>query len=212
MELAGAFPVELAAVDDDAAQRCAVAADEFGSRMDNDVCAVLDRAEQVRSREGRVDDQRDLVVMSDLCDRFDVDQVGVGVAQRFNEDRLGVGLDGFRKVLDVVGVYEGRGDAELGEGVCEEVIGSAVDRLSGNDVVAGLSKCLEGVGDGGCSGSDSQSANAAFEGCDSSFKDVLSRVGQTAVDIACVSKTETGCGVLKSLAEIKALWYTMFIT
>ncbi len=42
-----ARPVELAAVDDDAADRVAVAADELGQRVDDDVGAVLERPAQI---------------------------------------------------------------------------------------------------------------------------------------------------------------------
>ena len=45
-EAAGGLPVELAAVDDDAADGGAVAADELGGRVDDDVGAPLDRPDQ----------------------------------------------------------------------------------------------------------------------------------------------------------------------
>jgi len=49
-------PVELAAVDDDAADRGAVAADPFGRAVDDDVGAVVDRAAEVAAgAEGVVD-------------------------------------------------------------------------------------------------------------------------------------------------------------
>ena len=45
-ELTACLPVELAAVHDDAAQRGAVAADELGSGVDDDVSAMLDGTDQ----------------------------------------------------------------------------------------------------------------------------------------------------------------------
>ena len=59
--VAGFRPVERAAVDDDAAHRIAVAADELGQRMDDDVGAVLDRPHQVGRGQRVVDDQRQAV-------------------------------------------------------------------------------------------------------------------------------------------------------
>ena len=81
-KLAAGLPVELAGIDDDTAQRGAVAADELGGRVDNDVRAVLDRTDQVRSAEGVVDDQRDVVLVGNLGDGVDVGNVRVGVTQR----------------------------------------------------------------------------------------------------------------------------------
>jgi hypothetical protein len=54
-KLAGTAPVEPAAIDDDAADRDAVAADPFGRRIHHEVGAELDRAAQKRRREGVVD-------------------------------------------------------------------------------------------------------------------------------------------------------------
>ena len=53
---AAGLPVEVAAVHDDTAQRGAVAADELGSRVHHDVCAVLDGTDEVRGAKGIVND------------------------------------------------------------------------------------------------------------------------------------------------------------
>ena len=92
-ELARRRPVERAAVNDDAAHRSAVPADELGSGMNNDVRAPFDRAHQERSGERVVDHQRDLVRVGDLRDRFDVGDVAVGVAVCLDVNELGVLLD-----------------------------------------------------------------------------------------------------------------------
>jgi hypothetical protein len=52
-------PVEVAAVDDDAADGGAVAADMLGRRVDDDVGAMFERTVQVRRKRGVVDDERD---------------------------------------------------------------------------------------------------------------------------------------------------------
>ena len=71
-ELAACLPVELAAVHDDAAQRGAVAADELGGGMNNDICAVLNGTDQVRGAEGIIDDQRQAVLVRDGCNGIDI--------------------------------------------------------------------------------------------------------------------------------------------
>ena len=65
-------PVEVARVDDDAADRGAVAADPLRGRVDHDVRAVLDRPAEVAARAERVvDDQRDAVPVRDVREGFD---------------------------------------------------------------------------------------------------------------------------------------------
>ena len=49
--LAGCLPVELAGINNDAAEGRAVAADELGSRVNNDISAVLNRTDEVRGTE-----------------------------------------------------------------------------------------------------------------------------------------------------------------
>ena len=58
-------PVEGAAIDDDAADRIAVAADELGQRMHDDVGAMLDRPHQIGRGQRVVDDQRQAVLVGD---------------------------------------------------------------------------------------------------------------------------------------------------
>ena len=47
-EFAGALPIEIAFLDDDAADRGAVSPDDFGQRLDDDVGAVFKRIEDRR--------------------------------------------------------------------------------------------------------------------------------------------------------------------
>ena len=56
--LAARLPIEVTAVDDHTAQRGAVAADELGCGVDDDVGTMLQRTEQIRGAEGVVDDNR----------------------------------------------------------------------------------------------------------------------------------------------------------
>ena len=121
-ELAAGFPVKFAAVHDDAAQGGAVAADELGGRVDHDVCAVLDGADQVRGAEGVVDDQRQAVLVGNGGDGINVGDIAVGVAQGLQIDGLGVGLDGVLHFGQIVSVDKGGGHAELGQGVLQQVV------------------------------------------------------------------------------------------
>ena len=160
--LAAGLPVEGAAVHDDTAQAGAVAADELGGGVDDDVSAVLQGPDQVGGAEGVVDDQGQAVLVGDGGDGVNVGDVAVGVAQGLQVDGLGVVLDRVLHLGQVVGVHKRRGDAVLGQGVGQQVIGAAVDRLLGNNMLAGASQGLNGVGDGGGTGGSRQRSHAAL--------------------------------------------------
>ena len=100
-------PIKGAAVYDDAAECRAVTADEFCRRVNDDVCAVLDRSDKIRSAEGVVNNERKSVSVGDLGERVDVGDIAVRVAEGLDVDRLGVGLDSRRDLLEVVNVNEG---------------------------------------------------------------------------------------------------------
>ena len=200
--LAAGLPVELSAVHDDAAQRGAVAADELGSGVDDDVSAMLDGTDQVRGAEGVINDQRQAMLVSDGCDGINIRNITVGVAQSLEVDSLGVGLDRVLDLFQIVSVHEGGGDAELGQSVLQQVVAAAVDGLLSHDVVAGLSQCLDGVGDGSCTGSSSQSSHAAFQSGNALLEHILGGVGQTAIDVAGVGQTKAVSGVLAVAEDI----------
>ena len=195
-ELTACLPVELAAVHDDAAQRGAVAADELGGGMDDDICAVLNGTDQVRGAEGVIDDQRQAVLVRDGCNGIDIGDIAVGVAQSFQIDGLGVGLDGILHLSQIVCIDKGSGDTELGQGVLQQVVAAAVDGLLSHDVVTSLCQCFDGVGDGSGTGGGCQSSHAALQRSDALLEHVLRGVGQAAVDVAGICQTKAVCCVL----------------
>ena len=74
--------------------------------------------------------------------------------------------------------------------VCKEVLGTAVDRLLCYDVLALDCESLDSVCDRCCAGSYCEACNAAFKCCDPVFENSLSGVCKSAVNVACVCKTE----------------------
>ena len=76
----------------------------------------------------------------------------------------------------------------------DEVISTTVDIVGCYDVVAILKDVLQSVGYCGSTGSYSQTSHTAFEGSNTILEYTLSRVGQSTVDITCVTETEAiGC-------------------
>ncbi len=70
-------------------------------------------------------------------DHLDVEDRVLRVADRLAVEQLGVGAYGRLPGLGVVGVLDERGlDPELGQRVVQQVVGAAVQRSPGNDVIA----------------------------------------------------------------------------
>lgn len=201
-ELAGASPVKLATIHDDAAESRAMATDELSGRMHHDVGTVFNRANQVRSTEGVVDDQRNLVLVGDFGNGFDIRDVGMRVAERFDKDELRVALDSSFDTLEVVGVNESRFDTEVAERVLQQVEGTAVNRTLCNHVVTLAGESRDGVGNGSCTGSDGESGNTTFEGSDTFFEHTLRRVVDTAIDVTGVLQGETVSGMLSAMEHV----------
>ncbi|CCY18835.1 putative uncharacterized protein [Eubacterium sp. CAG:786] len=174
--------------------------DELGRGMYHDISAVLDRTEQVRSCEGAVHYQRNVALVSDLRELFDVGNVGVRVAQGLNIQRLCVLVYGCFKGAFNVGVNELCSNSVQREGVRQQVVGSAVDGVGSHDILTLLCERLNGVGDRCGAGSSREGCNAALKRGNSLFENVLGGVRQSAVDVACVRKTEA-CGGVSGVLE-----------
>ncbi|KAB8760612.1 hypothetical protein FH972_026604 [Carpinus fangiana] len=141
--LAVGAPVELAAVDDDAADGGAVAANPLGGRVDDNVGAVVDGAHKVAAgAKGVVDDDGHAVLVGDGGNLLKVGHVVARVADALEVDGLGLVVDELGKVVGVVAVDKLGLDAEARQEDLELVVGAAVQVAGGDDVVAG-------VGEGG---------------------------------------------------------------
>ena len=80
-KFAGFRPVEVPAVDDDAAHAGAVAADPFGAAVRDDVGAEGDGFGEIAAHaEGVVDDKRDSCRVGNVCDSLDVWDVELRVS------------------------------------------------------------------------------------------------------------------------------------
>ena len=165
-------------------------ADEFGRRMHHNVCAVFKRAYQIGGGKGGIHHQRNFVCVRYRRHFFNVDQSGVGVADGFNKQRLRVAVDRVFKRVFLVRVHKGGGDTILGQGVLQQVVGTAVNGFGGDDVVARAGEVQEGVGDRRRTGRHAQRRHAAFQRRNALLKSVHRGVGQTAVNVARVRQTE----------------------
>ena len=190
------LPVEAAAVDDDTAERTAVATDELGGRVYHDVGAVLERTEEIGGAKGVVDHHDGVVAVSYLADAVYVGDAGVGVAEGLYDDGLGVGTEGCLDLVKVGGVYDGRCHALSAQRVFYQVECAAVEIVGGYDVVTVDGHILQGVGHCSRSRSHCQCCHSAFKCCHALLKCLLGGVGQSAVDVAGIAQGKAVGGVL----------------
>ena len=84
----------------------------------------------------------------------------------------------------------------------QQIGSAAVNGLLRNDMLTGLCQCLNGIGNGCCAGSHSQTGNTAFQSGNSLLKYILRGVGKTAINIAGVRKAKAVCGMLRVMEHI----------
>jgi hypothetical protein len=203
--LAGFRPVEGAAVDDDAAHRVAVTADELGQRMDDDVGAVLDRLQQVGRRHGVVDDQRHTVLAGDLAMASMSTKVPPGLAKLSMKIALVRSSIWASKLRHVGGIGPADIPAEILEGLAELVDRAAVEPAGGDEVVARAHDGVEHQKLRGVARGDGQRRGAAFKRCDALFEHRLGRVHDAGVDVAeGLQAEQRGCviGVIEDEAVV----------
>ena len=135
--------------------------------------------------------------MCNLCNFFDINQVGVRVSKCFNKDCFCVFLDCSFEGTFYFRIYKCCGNAVcLWKGMCQKVVSSAVDGLGSYNVLTCFCKCLECIGDCGCTGSNCQCCNAAFKSCDSLLENIFSWICKSSVNVSCITKSEAVCCML----------------
>ena len=106
-----------------------------------------------------------------------------------------------RSAVEVVGVDEADLDAEARQGVVEEVVGAAVERGGGDDLVAGRGEGGDGEGFGGLAGGGGERRRAAFERGDALLEHVGGGVHDAGVDVAELLQREEAGGVVGILKK-----------
>ena len=178
-------PVELAGVDDAAADRAAVAVHVLRRRVGDDIGAPFKRATVDRGGESVVDDQRHAVGVGRFGKFLDIENGEGGVGDRFAENGFGLGTEGrVEFFLGAVGRNEGEVDAHALHRNGKEVIGAAVDRRRGHDVVAGGGDVEHGKEAGRLTRRGQHGRRAAFEFADLGRDGIAGGVLQAGIEIA----------------------------
>ena len=153
--------------------------------MHHDIRTMLNGTDQIGSTKGVIHYQRQTVLVGKLCQSVDIWNVAVGISEGFDVDGSGIVPNCRLHLREVVNVHKAGCNAEIGEGVSQQIIAATVDGLLCNDVTAVLTKGLQRVGDGGSTGCQSQSS-------DTLFQNILSRVGQSTVNVSSIREAKAG--------------------
>ena len=181
---APAGPVEVAAVDDDAADGGAVAAQELGGAVGDDVGAPFERAAEIGRGKGVVDHQRDVVGLCDGRNLFEGEDKDVGIAQGLTVDDLGVGLDCGLKGGRIAGVDKGDVDAQARERVVELVEGAAIEPCAADDVIACAAEGEDGHGLRAVAAAGRDRGHTALKISHTLLKHIGGRIHDAGVDVA----------------------------
>src|SRR6185437_16111427 len=157
---------------DHAGDGIAVAAEELGCGVDDNVRAPLDGAKERRRSAGVVDHQRKLVLVGDGGQRLDVGDIELGIAEALSVNSARFAVDGGAQAGEIVAVDEANLDAEARQRVVEEIVGSAVERAGGDDFIACGRERGESQGFSSLPGGDRQRRDPTFESGYALFKDV----------------------------------------
>ena len=175
-------PIEVAAIDDEAADRGSVAPDVLGRGINDDGDAVLQRPAQ-HGRRGIVHDQRHAELPPNGCHLLDGEDGQLRIGQGLRIVGAGLVVSGPAEGVRVGGIDETRLDPHGPEGVGKEVPGAAVEIRGADDIVAGLGDILDGNGRGRLAGADGQRRHTAFECRDALLEHVGGRVHDAGIDV-----------------------------
>ena len=172
--------------------------------MDYNVCPMLYRTNQVRSTEGIIYNQRNPMAVCYFSNGIDVNDVAIRIAQRFNEYRLGILLNRFLEIVQMVRVYKSSGNPIGRQCVCQQIIRSTVDGLSCHDMVTCTGDILKGIGNGCRTRGYGQSGNTAFQSSHTFLKHILCGIRQPPVNIPRVLQAKAGCRMGRIMEYIRS--------
>ena len=176
-------PVEVPAVDHDAADGGAVATEVFGGGVDNDVGAPLEGTIEDRGERSVIDDERDAGFLCDGGYFLHRENIERRIAETFAEEGFGVGLEGAFEGVGIGGVDEVHLDTQFRQRVVEEIVGSSVELGDGDDVIPAAGDIEDGVGDGGLARGVGEGARATFEGGHTLLEHIGGRIHDPGVDV-----------------------------
>ena len=159
--------------------------------MNDDICTILNRANQVRSCKCRINYKRNVMFVRNFCNFFNINQVGVRFPRVSIKIAFCVFLDCSFERAFCIRIYKCCSDAAGLKSMCQKVVGSAVDGLGSYNVLTCFCKCLECIIDSCCTGSVCKRCLPPSKSSNSLLENILCRVGKSSINISGIAKSET---------------------
>ena len=83
-----------------------------------------------------------------------------------------------------------------------QIVASTIKVVSSHDMITSLSNVLQSIGDGSSTRGNSQSGYTTLEGSHAIFENTLRGIGQTSIDVTCITQSETIGSVLRVVEHI----------
>ncbi|GLJ80911.1 hypothetical protein GCM10017586_25940 [Microbacterium imperiale] len=198
------IPGEAPAVDDDTAEGRAVPSEELRRRVHDDVGPQLERSQQVRRRERRVDDEGDAVAVGDRRDGGHIEHAAPRIRDGLRDEGPGARSDRRFPGVGIARVgHEVRRDAETAEVGAQELARALVDARRRDDVVARLEDRQQRRRGRGLAAAHQQRADAALEVGDAALRRGGGRVADAGVAVAGLGVGEARLAVAE-VVELEA--------
>ena len=154
-------------------------AEELRSRVYHNVGTMLQRTNEIRCAEGVIYDEGDAMLVSHCSHTFEVEHVRVGITEGLGIHHLGVGLDSSIEGFEIVHVNNGIRNTLRSQCVGNQVVGTTIEVVGSDDVIAVLHDILQRISDGSSTTGHSQTCHTTLKGSDAILEHTLSGVGET---------------------------------
>jgi hypothetical protein len=132
----------------------------------------------------------------DCCNLFYINNVRIWIAERFNIDSLCVILNSTFKCTLFVRVYKSCLNAICWECMLKKIIRTTINCFCSNNVVACTCKVLNCICYSCCTTCYCKSCYTTLKSCNSLLKNILCWVSKSAINVTCIFKCKSICGVL----------------
>ena len=176
-----------------------MAAEKFGQRMDDDIGAVVDRAQQDRRRHSVVDDERNAAPLADLGQRLDVADVAGWIADALAEDGARIVVDQLFDRLGRIRLGKANRDPLARQEMRKQRVRRAIELRHRHDVGAQVGEIEDRVIERRLTGARAQRFDAALELGDAPLQHRRGRIADAAIAVAFDFQIEQGGAVIGAL-------------
>ena len=144
------------------------------------------------------------MLMSNICYGLNINEICVWIADTFNKNQLSIVLNSFLKSLHTLRWLNKSGcNTVIWQGMLEEIVSTAVNSSCSYNMMTLMSQTLNCVRNSCRTWSNRQSSRTALKSSKTLFKNIFSRISQSAIDIACITKSKAVSRMLWIMENIR---------